>query len=200
MQSFFFRTRALMIGACLLVQLAMTDMACAEDALPPNMAWVFSDNVVHGGTVTPSLDAFSLSFGAMPVPVFTNAFVSQGYAEAYLGPAVPVGPLLIGAGVGLETANPAIRGAFTVAHASDIGWGIGMLEYGGSGPYARLLGAYTPTTWFGVGANLDAQFGAGPYAEVRPFGAWLPVTINSSLLVGKDPEKPVYVFGGYFSL
>ena len=109
-------------------------------------------------------------------------FVSKRYAEAYAGPAFFLGPLKLGAGVGIEQASPWVRtgviASFDLAPISLFG----IAEIGGSGPWASLEAMYHANGIIGIGTQGMSDSGVGPRLEITPLGP--SAMMQTSLLYG----------------
>lgn len=112
--------------------------------------------------VQPKLKLFTDVPVVEHLSVSGTAVVAPGYAEMYLGPTwSPMKILSLGVAAGIETSDSPWRLAGTVTISHGKSWGIGIVEYGGSGLWYKGLVTYS----FGhvsVGAIAQRFDGIGP--------------------------------------
>lgn len=159
----------------------------AESAPPPapmTRLWLQEETLVRDRSdVVTALNALSLTPLSERVALFAAMYVSKQYSEAYVGPAMFLGPLTIGLGIGLEQWEPSFRTGMVANLRLEKFGATGYLEYGGSGPWARLTAFALPLPWLGIGGMAQADFGAGPYLELSPYPEKQPATIFGAPLV-----------------
>lgn len=129
--------------------------------MAPFLMFVLENKLTLEG-VDPKLKLFTDVPAVEHLSVSGAAVVAPGYAEMYLGPTwSPSKTLSLGVAAGIETAEDPWRVAGTVTVSHDKFWGIGIVEYGGSGLWYKGLATYR-VGLVSFGALAERFDGIGP--------------------------------------
>lgn len=128
------------------------------------------ENKITNSGVEPQLKLVSGTPVAEAFSVSAFAGVSPGYAETYLGPTWhPAKGFSLGLAAGVETAEKPWRVAATATASHDKLFGLGIVEYGGSGLWYKGLATYSVGP-VGLGVLAQRFAGVGPRVAVSHKG------------------------------
>lgn len=195
------RTFIAVATACLAVLLFDTGQATAQEAedeqlsdltltLLPQLEYAHAPQGIGPSISVP----FLIRKEEETVGLMGFALVSKEYAEAYVGPTLYFGPLMLGLGIGLDQVDPNVVGGLVASLNSGPLQLLGTLELNGLGLWGRFEGAYYVHELLGLGAMAQADYGAGPRLEFM-IPSDIPITLYGATLYRWWTEEVVGLGG-----